>query len=125
MKDHGLSTEATYPYVGQNRACQRNGGEFRINSVGSVTGCSGLMNGISSRPLSITVDASNWAQYHTGVFNNCAASINHCVLLVGTDANGVWKIKNSWGTSWGEAGYIRLAPGNTCGICAYAGVYIS
>ena len=71
------------------------------------------------------MDASNWAQYHSGVFNNCATNINHCVLLVGTDASGVWKIKNSWGTSWGEGGFIRLAPGNTCGVCAYGGVFVA
>ncbi len=59
------------------------------------------MVGLNSQPLSVTVDATNWGQYHTGVFNNCAANINHCVLLVGIDNSGVWKIKNSWGTAWG------------------------
>jgi aminopeptidase C len=42
--------------------------------------------------------------------------MNHAVLLVGI-VSGNWKIKNSWGVKWGENGYIRLAPGNTCGIC--------
>ena len=67
-------------------------------------------------------DATNWSPYRTGVFDNCGASINHGVLLVGV-VGGAWKIKNSWGTGWGEAGYIRLAGGNTCGVCAYAGVF--
>jgi hypothetical protein len=58
----------------------------------------------------------------SGVFSNCATSINHAVLLVGI-VGGNWKIKNSWGTGWGESGFIRLAAGNTCGVCAYAGVY--
>jgi C1A family cysteine protease len=69
----------------------------------------------------VTVDATNWSPYKSGVFSNCGASINHAVLLVGV-AGGAWKIKNSWGTGWGESGYIRLAGGNTCGVCAYAGV---
>jgi cathepsin L len=125
VRDHGLSTEAVYPYVGQQRACARAGGEFRISQVLGVSGCNGLENGILSRPLSVTVDASNWAHYSSGVFGNCAASINHCVLLVGIDPQGVWKIKNSWGTGWGENGFIRLNPGNTCGICAYAGIYVA
>ena len=42
---------------------------------------------------------------------------NHGVLLVGYDANGNWKIKNSWGTNWGESGYIRIGPGNSCSVC--------
>ena len=75
-----------------------------------------------NRPLSVTVDATNWSHYTSGVFNNCRASINHAVLLVGV-VGGNWKIKNSWGTSWGESGYIRLASGNTCGVCQYAAVY--
>lgn len=125
VKDHGLTTEQSYPYVAKTNQCAKNGGDFHISSVLSVSGCTGLSNGISARPLSITVDATNWSNYKSGVFNNCAASINHAVLLVGTDASGVWKVKNSWGTSWGESGYIRLAAGNTCGICAYGGVYVA
>ena len=69
----------------------------------------------------MAVDATNWSPYRSGVFSNCAGNINQAVLLVGVAA-GAWKVKNSWGTGWGEAGYIRLGSGNTCGICNYAGV---
>jgi len=50
---------------------------------------------------------------------SCGKRINHCVQAVGVDAstNGYWKVRNSWGTKWGESGYIRLAYGaDTCGI---------
>ena len=40
---------------------------------------------------------------------------DHAVLLVGLQ-DGTWNIKNSWGRNWGEAGYIRLKNGNTCGL---------
>jgi cathepsin L len=69
-------------------------------------------------PISITVDAANWSPYTGGIFNNCGTSLDHAVLLVGYNKEGGYYIvKNSWGASWGEQGYIRLALGNTCGIC--------
>lgn len=123
VKDHGIASQSEYPYKGVNQACQKNGGTFKIASVSSASGCTGLSNAIQGRPVSVTVDATNWSRYASGVFSNCATSINHAVLLVGI-VGGNWKIKNSWGTGWGEAGFIRLAgTANTCGVCAYAGVY--
>lgn len=120
--DHGLSTQSEYPYVAVTQACKKTGGNFRISGQRSASGCTGLQSSLNQTPISVTVDASNWSRYSSGVFSNCAASINHAVLLVGI-SNGVWKIKNSWGGSWGESGYIRLAAGNTCGLCQYAGCW--
>jgi hypothetical protein len=74
-----------------------------------------------NKSLAVSVDATNWSPYRSGVFSNCAGSINHNVFAVGI-VGGNWKIKNSWGRGWGEYGFIRLAGGNTCGLCAYAGV---
>lgn len=121
VKANGITTESAYPYAAKDQACKTQGGSFRITGFSSLSGCNGLTNGINNSPVSVTVDATNWSPYRSGVFNNCAAGINHAVLLVGV-VGGNWKIKNSWGTGWGEAGYIRLATGNTCGVCNYAGV---
>jgi len=41
--------------------------------------------------------------------------MDHGVLLVGYTSE-YWIVKNSWDTTWGENGYIRLAMGNTCGL---------
>ena len=92
------------------------GGNFKISHIHSVKGCDNLVTAIQERPIGIAVDATNWSKYASGIFDNCAKHLNHNVLLVGISGS-FYKIKNSWGTSWGEKGFIRLALGNTCGIC--------
>lgn len=77
-------------------------------------------------PLSICLNAgpSFWDTYKGGVAHQkCsgkAADLDHCVQLVGFDKRGkepYWKVRNSWGTSWGENGFIRLPYGkNACGL---------
>lgn len=74
---------------------------------------------INDRPISVAVDASNWDSYKKGILNNCNTILNHASLLVGM-TDQYWKLKDSFGTAWGEHGYIRLARGNTCGICNLA-----
>lgn len=75
---------------------------------------------LSTGPLSVCLDASNWNSYVGGIMTVCGQSVDHCVQAVGVDTsltNGYWKVRNSWGTSWGENGFIRLAYGqNTCDI---------
>ena len=119
---NGIASQTAYPYVAKDQACKTQGGSFKIAGQSALSGCSGLSSGIDAGPVSVTVDASNWSAYKSGVFSNCASGINHAVLLVGVGADGSWKIKNSWGTGWGESGFIRLGQGNTCGVCQYAGV---
>jgi C1A family cysteine protease len=69
-------------------------------------------------PLSIIVDASEWQTYTSGILSTCGTSVDHAVQVVGVDTyNGWWKVRNSWNTTWGEAGYIYLAYGaDTCAI---------
>jgi len=75
-------------------------------------------------PLSVCVNAETWDSYSSGVYkSSCSGawkSLDHCVQLVGYDSTGAepyWKVRNSWGTGWGESGFIRLQMGvNACGI---------
>lgn len=80
----------------------------------------------SSAPVSICVNAAKWQHYKRGIFTSrhCGTDdynkLDHCVQLTGYDtsgSDGYWSVRNSWTTSWGEKGYIRLAYGtNTCGV---------
>jgi hypothetical protein len=82
-------------------------------------GCSNLANSLLKGPVSVAVDASNWDFYKTGIFSDCETQLDHGVLLTGA-TDQYWRVKNSWSAKWGEEGYIRLARGNTCGICNVA-----
>jgi len=66
-------------------------------------------------PAVVSVDASGWSSYLSGVFDGCAqdAVVNHAVLMVGYGSDPelgkkYWLIRNSWGPTWGEGGFIRL-----------------
>lgn len=83
-----------------DQRCKKPSGDFKISGYVDVKNCNDLAMAITARPVSVAVDATNWAMYSSGVFNNCDAFLNHGVLLVGTN-NQYWRIKNSWGTSWG------------------------
>lgn len=76
-----------------------------------------FMNSLAKEgPIAISVDASNWHAYHSGVFSGCdqtTPDIDHAVVAVGygeeADGTQYWIVRNSWSATWGEAGYIRLA----------------
>ncbi len=77
-----------------------------------------MESALNERPLAVAVDGSYFRNYHSGVFSNCSTRLNLAVLLVGMTET-YYRLKNSWGVSWGEAGYIRLTRGfNVCGICS-------
>jgi C1A family cysteine protease len=79
-------------------------------------------------PVSVTVAVDGAFQgYNGGVFNGCwDGTINHAVVLVGWDdnqgSNGIWIMRNSWGTWWGEDGYMRIEYG--CSSIGSNAVYV-
>ena len=77
-----------------------NGGSFKISTVVTVQGCTNIQNAIQSHPIGVSADATNWSKYSSGIFSHCGHHLNHDILLVGYTAS-YYKIKNSWGTSWG------------------------
>jgi len=124
---NALDTEAQYPYMAKGGKCRSITGEVKVTSFVDVTAKDpeALALAVSKGPVSIAVDANKWSMYSSGIFSNCGTSLDHGVLLVGYGSeNGkdYWLVKNSWGSSWGENGYIRLArdmdsnDAGTCGI---------
>jgi C1A family cysteine protease len=79
-------------------------------------------------PVSVTVYVNAAMQAYTGgIFNDCGSGeINHAVVLVGWDDNqgtdGVWIMRNSWGSGWGEGGYMRIP--YDCSSIGYAACYV-
>ncbi|CAD8177220.1 unnamed protein product [Paramecium octaurelia] len=122
VRDHGIANGSTYPYVGKDQTCRTTvNRDFKyVTGFVDVDGCDGLQTAILDQAISIGIDASNWAYYKGGIFNNCKQNLSSGSILVGIDQNGVWKVRHQWGSKWGENGYIRLAPGNTCGVCLSA-----
>jgi len=125
---YGITSEYKYAYSsyysGATGACQYD--ELRPTSEVEVDGYiklpvndyDALLHAVATvGPVVVSVDASAWKNYESGVFNGCDYNSNidvdHAVVLdgYGTDAElgDYWLIRNSWGTGYGENGYIRLA----------------
>jgi C1A family cysteine protease len=133
----GVETDSDYPYTsgkaGVTGSCNADSSKFVVKATGYTTvssspaGESSMASYVGKTgPLSVCVDAETWSSYTGGIMSKCGTSVDHCVQAVGIDtAAGYWKVRNSWGTSWGESGFIRLSYGsNTCAIASdanYAG----
>ncbi|XP_075885330.1 cathepsin S, ortholog2, tandem duplicate 1 [Nelusetta ayraudi] len=130
----GIDSEASYPYVGRMQQCRYNPRDragncstYRWLPQGNENALKAAVATIG--PISVAIDAKRpkFAFYHSGVYNdpNCSQRVNHAVLAVGYGTEGkldYWLIKNSWGTQFGERGYVRMARNRNdqCGIAMYA-----
>jgi len=79
------------------------------------------MSALNGNPVSVAVEADQSAfQGYSGgiVTSGCGTNLDHGVLAVGYDSSeGYFKVKNSWGSSWGDNGYLKISTsGNVCGI---------
>merc|ERR1719305_1565447 len=124
----GICTEADYPYQGVTGTCTTG-----CQPAVTITGHTdvpkmdedALAAAVAIGPVSVAIEAdkSAFQFYKSGVFDNagCGTKLDHGVLAVGYGAlNGTdyWKVKNSWGATWGLNGYILLEKGkNPAGEC--------
>lgn len=132
--DPGAETESCYPYVGYVTPCDESCPNlYFIRDWAFVTGYPNpsidniKMAIMKYGSVSVAVYVTGAFQgYSGGVFNNCTTGpVNHGVVLCGWDDNlgpsGAWRLKNSWGTDWGEGGYMWITYG--CNRVGYAACY--
>jgi len=130
----GMCTEESYRYAAAKGTCGAAACTVGVPS-GHVTGYrdvapddeAALQEAVAKGPVSVAIEAdqSVFQLYSSGVLTSagCGTALDHGVLVVGygtLDGQKYWKVKNSWGPSWGQEGYILLARGNStygeCGI---------
>jgi len=133
IDNKGICSEASYPYIAADEACKKT-----CTNVATITSFkdvpanseTALMAAIVQQPVSVAVEADqNSFQFYTGGVMDaaCGTNLDHGVLAVGYDTDAAsgkdyYKVKNSWGATWGAAGYIWLArgakfnPAGQCGI---------
>ncbi|KAK9073558.1 hypothetical protein SSX86_007882 [Deinandra increscens subsp. villosa] len=139
IKNGGLATEASYPYVGKRETCDK----AKIKDVVKLDNRQNvppnneeaLMKAVAFQPVASGVQLSGHGLqfYSEGVYTgDCGTEPNHGVGIVGygvsKDGIKFWTVKNSWGPEWGEKGYIHLQRGvrkeGLCGIAMNANIPI-
>ena len=111
----GIALESEMPYKGRDETCKpyqpavKASGYVRL----PVNDADALEEALARQgPVAVTVAASSWQLYGGGIFSGCSkhstAILDHGVQAVGYTKDS-WLIRNSWGASWGEEGYIRLS----------------
>ncbi|XP_062135083.1 cathepsin L-like [Drosophila sulfurigaster albostrigata] len=133
MDNGGINTESSYPYQGTMQQCR-----YDSRNIGATVQGRSLVKDKSEAnlavatalygPVSVAVDGTGLQHYRSGVYNNpnCTNDLNHAMVVVGYGHDSYdgdyWLVKNSWGTSFGESGYIRMSRNrnNQCGIASYA-----
>ncbi|GMP31405.1 hypothetical protein CsSME_00005632 [Camellia sinensis var. sinensis] len=118
IENGGIDSESDYPYLGVDGQCDptRNAKVVSIDDYEDVPPFDelALKNAVAHQPVSVAIEASGRALqlYLSGIFTGeCGMALDHGVAVVGYGKeNGVdyWIVRNSWGASWGESGYIRM-----------------
>ncbi|XP_042876581.1 procathepsin L-like [Penaeus japonicus] len=132
----GIDTEDVYPYDGEDEKCHYNPRGAGAEDKGFVDVREGSEHALKKAvatvgPVSVAIDASHesFQFYSHGVYIEPECSpemLDHGVLVVGygvdNDGTDYWLVKNSWGTTWGDEGYVKMARNrdNQCGIASSA-----
>jgi C1A family cysteine protease len=130
---NGQCSDASYPYTSKDSGtCQSCSSVVKISSCSDVNPSDqlSLKAAVARQPVSVAIEADTryFQSYSGGILTStsCGTNLDHGVLIVGYGTeNGqkYWTVKNSWGTTWGESGYIRIARSDgtsDVGICGIA-----
>merc|ERR1712216_887743 len=123
LESKGDALESTYSYTGKSGSCSSSKSSNPALAAGKVTSFNDVTSdsvpqmeaAVSKGPVSVAIEAdqSGFQFYKSGVFSGaCGTNLDRGVLVVGYGTDGgkdYWKVKNSWGTSWGKDGYIMVA----------------
>jgi hypothetical protein len=128
-KHGGLCSEDDYEYHAKAEVCRDCKAVVKVTGFQDVDSNdeAALKVAVSQQPVSVAIEADQreFQFYKSGVFDkSCGTQLDHGVLVVGygeEDGKKFLKIKNSWGGTWGEEGYIRISreangPGGQCGV---------
>lgn len=119
----GLCKESDYPYVSGTTkttgTCQKTCSEVSGSKVSGVVNVKSnsdadMMSAIAQTMVSVAIEAdqSVFQLYHSGVFTgSCGTNLDHAVALVGYTSD-YYILRNSWGVSWGQNGYMYIGKGN-------------
>jgi len=132
VQGKGIESEASYPYTARDGTCKYDATKVIGHVKGFVdvpqNSVDQLKAAINKQPVAVAIEADQIAfqSYTSGVITKgCGQNLDHGVLAVGYGTlNGVdfFLVKNSWGASWGDKGYVRIAASsaNVCGILSAA-----
>ena len=130
--DNGMCSEEQEPYLAKDEDCMYCNPQIYFSDCVRVTPNNEihLKEAVSRGPVSVAIqaDTKTFQFYSGGIISgdSCGTNLDHGVLIVGygeEDGEKYWIVKNSWGVSWGENGYVRISRSdeeNTHGVCGIA-----
>jgi C1A family cysteine protease len=123
---NAMCSEDSYPYIERDGTCKKScKGLVKVQSyVDLPQDPNALLQAVAKQPISVAVEAdtSVFQFYSSGVIDDssCGTNLDHGVIVVGFgEENGkpYWLVRNSWGSSWGLGGYLKIARSSGSGIC--------